>query len=238
MRLYKLIFISVALLTTTLLSGYRIMEQSNPEITQTGLALAINNTTVTYKTTTLPDLDTFVRSVTNGNADQVVGVYVPGTLALPAVQQPKNDPNFVSRDPDVVTQFDAVSKFDSVGLLAHNYLAGDYFYDLMKSQVVIIVYGNGARSYYKVSEVQQYQALSPTSPQSDFIDLSDPEQRKMSAGELFSRVYTLTNRVIFQTCILRNGDPSWGRMFVIATPMEEGTALQPATWRERIISLF
>jgi hypothetical protein len=166
------------------------------------------------------DLDFFTQSVVNGNSTQVVGVYVPGTLALPIHQQPLDNTNFVSTEPDVVTQFRAAERFQTVGLLAHNYLAGEQFYNMRQEQVVILIFGDGTQRYYQVQDIQKYQALSPTSPQSDFIDLSDPLSRRITAGDVFNRVYTQGDRVVFQTCIQNNGDPSWGRMFVIASPLE------------------
>jgi hypothetical protein len=188
--------------------------------------------------TDLPALNDFVQSVMNGNANQVVGVYVPGTVALPIIQQPRNDANFVSRDPEIITQFDAASRFKTIGLLAHNYLAGTHFYNMRMDQVVIVVYGNGRLSYYRISEVQQFQALTPNSPQSDFLDLGHPNSGTMSAGDLFNRMYTQGDRVVFQTCILANGDSSWGRMFVIATPLEAGSVMQQSPLRARFLTLF
>ncbi len=165
------------------------------------------------------DLSLFAQTVMNGAPNQVVGVYVPGTLAMPILQQPDNNSNFVSGEPGVATQFRAAERFHTVGLLAHNYLAGEQFYQVAPASVVILVYGDGSLRYYQVQEVLRYQALSPNSPQSDFIDLSDPNSRKLSAGDVFNRVYTQGDRVVFQTCILNEGDASWGRMFVIATPL-------------------
>lgn len=165
------------------------------------------------------DLDFFVQAVINGNPNQVVGVYIPETLALPIRQQPDNDNNFVSTEPEVITQFRAAERFRTIGLLAHNYLAGQRFYDIQPSEMVILIYGDGSLRYYQVSTVQKYQALSPNSPQSDFIDLSDPTSSRLTAGDVFNRIYTQGDRVVFQTCILNHGDPSWGRMFITATPL-------------------
>jgi len=165
------------------------------------------------------DLDFFVQAVINGRPNQVVGVYIPETLALPIRQQPDNDNNFVSTEPEVITQFRAAERFNTIGLLAHNYLAGQRFYDIQPNETVILIYGDGSLRYYEVSTVQKYQALSPNSPQSDFIDLSDPTSRRLTAGDVFNRIYTQGDRVVFQTCILNHGDPSWGRMFITATPL-------------------
>lgn len=180
------------------------------------------------------DLDFFVQAVINGDPTQVVGVYVPGTLALPIQQQPANDNNYVSTDPEVITQFRAAERFQTVGLLAHNYLAGQRFYNIQPNEVVIIIYGDGSLRYYQVNNIQKYQALSPNSPQSDFVDLSDSTSRRLTAGDVFNRVYTQGDRVVFQTCILNNGDPSWGRMFITATPL----SVQPTSFLTPVQTIY
>lgn len=166
-----------------------------------------------------PALEAFAQSLVNGNTNQVVGVYVQGTLALPVLQQPNDNPNYVSTEDETVTQFAAANRFHTIGLLAHNYLAGTHFSNLKISDVVVVVYGNGDKKYYQVNKVERYQALSPTSPQSDFVDLNDGKNTRLTAGDVFSHVYTQGDQVVFQTCILNNGDPSWGRLFITAVPM-------------------
>lgn len=183
-------------------------------------------------------LNSFVQNIENGKREDVVGVFVPGTLALRIRQQPDNNANFVSTEPEIITQFNAASSFKTIGLLAHNYLAGTHFYDLKKDQTVIIVYGDGNLKYYKVNQIQRYQALTPTSPQSDFVDLNNTSEQRLSAGDVFQRIYTNGNQVVFQTCILNNGDPSWGRLFIIATPVENGPSTMAVPQHSRFFAFF
>ena len=185
-----------------------------------------------------PALERFVSSVINGDAERIVGVYVANTMALPIIQQPDNNPNFVSTKPETITQFDAASRFQTIGLLAHNYLAGTHFSDLQPQQLVTVVFGDGRLSYYQVEEVQRYQALSPNSPQSDFVDLNNDGNEQITAADVFQRVYTLGDRVVFQTCIFNDGDPSWGRLFIIATPLETAPTSMMFPLRPRILALF
>ena len=107
--------------------------------------------------------------------------------------------------------------YGTVGILAHNDLAGAQFYDVQMSQYAIIVYGDGSLEYYVISGVEKYQALSPTSTFSDFINL-DGSNEQLSAGALFNRIYAPGNRLVLQTCMEAQGDASWGRMFLIAEP--------------------
>lgn len=162
-------------------------------------------------------LEDFVATVKNGNSSQIVGVYVPGVIALPVSQQPQNNAGFVTRNSDEVTQFSTARQYGTIGLLAHNDLAGAEFYNIELDQYAIVVYGDGSIEYFVIHDIQKYQALSPTSTYSDFINLANP-QEQLSAGSLFSRIYGSGNRLVFQTCIEGNGDASWGRMFIIAEP--------------------
>lgn len=165
-----------------------------------------------------PFFDTLVASLTNGNANQVVGVYVEDLLALRVVQQPASDPAYVSTLPNTATYFAMVTQVTgNTGLLAHNYLAGIYYFDLVPGQVVVLIYGDGRTEEYMVSEMQEYQALNPTSPTSNFVDLSSGET--LSSTDLFYIVYGGSARTTLQTCIAQGNEPSWGRLFVIA-PLE------------------
>jgi hypothetical protein len=161
--------------------------------------------------------EAFVASVTDGQAGVVRGVYAPGVLALPVRQQPANNPIYVSAENGVATQFASAAALGVTGLLAHNYLAGADFFKLAQAQEVQIVYGDGAVKPYRVTAIYRYQALDPYSPYSNFVDLSTGETK--TVGEVFGLVYTGGDHVTFQTCIANNGNPSWGRLFVIATPV-------------------
>jgi hypothetical protein len=67
-----------------------------------------------------------------------------------------------------------------------------------------------------VSEIYQYQALDPTSPYSDLIDLSNNAQ--VSMIDVFNTVYGGEAHVTFQTCIAKGRNLAWGRLFVVAYP--------------------
>ncbi len=166
--------------------------------------------------TTLPPLSAFVDQMNNGRASELRGVYVPNILADSVVQQPKGDATYVSTAPGVVTQFGPATSIGSTGLLAHNFLAGQQFPLLSRGDLIYLVYGDGHRGAYVVTQMLQYQALQPESPYSNFVDLSDGVL--MSASSLFSIAYGRPGDVVLQTCIAANGDPSWGRLFIVAEP--------------------
>jgi hypothetical protein len=162
-----------------------------------------------------PFYDRFVAAMKNGNAKQVVGVYVEGVMAFRVVQQPPSNPAFVSGANNVVTWFAMVKKSTgNNGLLAHNFLAGIKYVDLAPGQVVILVYGDGHTEEFVVDTSSEYQALNPTNPSSNFVSVANGE--RLTSASLFSRVYSGAYRTIFQTCIARDDQPSWGRLFIVA----------------------
>jgi hypothetical protein len=163
-----------------------------------------------------PGFTDFSKTVQNGEADVVRGVYVSDVLALPVVQQPADNFGYVSARISEATQFSMAAKFGNVGLLAHNNLSGSSFSQLVVGQEVRLIYGNGRVEYFVIAEILQYQALQPTNPRSTFRNLAADET--ISADQLFQRVYAGTRHVTFQTCIEASGNLSWGRLFVVATP--------------------
>src|SRR5687767_9959562 len=64
-----------------------------------------NNGPVPAVPVVLPTLDDFAASLKNGQAGQVVGVYVPQVLALPVTQQPANQAGYVNEIRGFATQF-------------------------------------------------------------------------------------------------------------------------------------
>jgi hypothetical protein len=180
----------------------------------------------------LTDLVTFIDSVKNGSSNELVGVFVPGVLALPVVQQPPGDLYGVSSEPGVVTQYGAAEHFGNVGLLAHNNLAGALFFNLKLGQKVTLVYGNGHSRDYTITSFRQFQATIPDSPYSNFIDLDLPGSAPVRSSDIFNLIYTGGEKVIFQTCIARDGVASWGRIFITATPQQEDLSPLQLPWMQ------
>lgn len=180
----------------------------NPDSTQ-----AIGSTEAEF-----PKLAEFSRSVQNGEASVLRGVYVANVLTLPVVQQPEDHPYFVSNRNGEVTQFEMASRHGSIGLLAHNTLSGRTFSSLTIGQEVHLIYGDGRLEYYEVKQILRFQALEPESVSSSFRNLDRNEI--LSASEMFNRAYVGGDRLVFQTCIESEGNVSWGRLFIVAVPKE------------------
>ena len=146
------------------------------------------------------------------------GVHVEDVMDLPIVQQPVDQPYYVSDRNGEVTEFSLVEKYGSTGLLAHNTLSGKTFSQLAVGQEIHLVYQNGRVDDFVVTQVLRFQALQPDSISSAFRNLHEDET--LTAAEMFNRAYVGGNRLVFQTCIDAEGNASWGRLFVIAMPKE------------------
>jgi hypothetical protein len=68
-----------------------------------------------------------------------------------------------------------------------------------------------------VTEIRNFQALSPDSTQSSFVDLASGE--KLSNSELFHSIFDGSDTVVLQTCIAQGDVSTWGRMFITAVPL-------------------
>ena len=167
----------------------------------------------------LPNFSDFVRSVQSGEENVVRGVYVPNVMAYRVAQQPLDNPGFLSSKEDRVTQFRMAAGYGTVGLVAHNYLAGESFFNLEVGDEVRIVYGDSKVETFVVYEILQYQALQPNSPYSSFRNLDRDET--LTVNQMFKRVFVSDGYVTFQTCIEKDGASTWGRLIVIAIPKAE-----------------
>ncbi len=192
---------------------------SEPQPTPESVTIT-DDTTVSLVTGETPDelplpvFDQFVQSVVNGEGDQRVGVFVEDLFSFPIIQQPANEPAWISSNFGEVTEFRIVrQQTGNEGLLAHNYLAGSQFFSLKPGDIAEIVLGDGSVIEFEIVAVEDYQALTPNSPTSDFLDLATGQ--KLSASDLFYRVYGGNLTLTFQTCINRNNLSTWGRTFII-----------------------
>jgi hypothetical protein len=159
----------------------------------------------------------FIEQVAYEEYPGLAGVFVEEVMALPVVQQPEGDSLYVSRSLGNVTQFQSAAGHGVTGLLAHNYLSGDLFFGLELGQEVNLVYGDGQVSRYLVEDIQSYEKLEGDFYTSNYVNLETGEE--VTTPELFRRMYTGLDKVTFQTCIKNGSDWSWGRIFIVATPL-------------------
>lgn len=151
-------------------------------------------------------------------ADSLRRVQVQDVLDLAVVPQPAGSPYYVSDRRGEATQFAMVSRYGNIGLLAHNTLSGKHFSKLSIGQEVQLTYRDGREELFVIKHILRFQALDPESVSSSFRNLDRNE--RLSAGEMFNRIYVGNRRLVFQTCIEAEGNISWGRLFVVALPKE------------------
>jgi len=167
------------------------------------------------------NFDNFIATVSNGKANQVTGIYAEGVLAYSVRRQPAGNLGYVSEGANDVTEFALAAQYGTQGFLAHNYLAGASFSQLSVGQIVTLVYGDGSTASFRIDVIRRYQALSPNSTQSRFVDLETGKE--LSASDVFFAVYNGESAVVLQTCIAKDGIGSWGRLFVQASPISSAT---------------
>ena len=166
----------------------------------------------------LPSLISFIETVKNGDPAVLRGVYVPNVMAFAVEQQPAGYAAYVSSAEGTVTQFSIASEVGNIGLLAHNTHAGAVFSNIQRGSLIFLVYGDGRTETFRARSVQPYQALEPYNPYSRFRDLET--QTTLTAEELFNKVYRGEYHLTLQTCIEKDGNLSWGRLFILAFPIQ------------------
>jgi len=169
------------------------------------------------ETLEVQDFSSFLSEVQTGAVEQITGLYVPDVFAFPVIQQPPGHPEFVSSSDQELTQFGMATEYGSLGLLAHNTLAGEEFSKITPDMLIIVITGDGHYSIYIVKEIRRFQAYSPFSPYSNFYDLDTGDI--LTATDVFRQTYMVQGSVILQTCIASKGIDNWGRLFIIATPV-------------------
>ena len=166
----------------------------------------------------LPSLRNFISRVENGQNLTVRGVYIPGFLALPVVQQPGGNSGYVSREAETATQFQLAARNNVIGLLAHNFLSGKDFFRLSEGLQVMVVRGDGSIDRYRVTGVHELQKLSPGSNWSHYVDLKSGE--RLTTYQVFNQFYQGEHHLTFQTCLEKDGLETWGLRFVVAEPVQ------------------
>lgn len=154
------------------------------------------------------------------------GVLISDGGEIPVVQQPIGDSNYVSKNDGEVTQFASATQYGNIGLLAHNYLSGRSFSQIQIGQEVALEYSDGSVENYVVTQILRYKALDPKSPYSSFQNV-DNQDEILTVDQMFDRAYQGDRHVTFQTCIAAEGNSSWGRLFIIASPEPNHLGIDP-----------
>jgi hypothetical protein len=117
----------------------------------------------------------------------------------------------VTNNPGEVTRFPLTQ---SITFLAHNNLEGQHFGEIEIGDIILYLDGDPeTKGMYEVVEIVEAQASDPWSEYTNL--LIDGEW--MTPAQAYDRVgYTDPEKLVLQTCIEKDGNWSWGRLFVIA----------------------
>ena len=168
----------------------------------------------------LPALNSFIETVKNGKTSELRGVYVSNVMALSIIQQPAGSPGYVSKTELVATQFRTAAQLGNIGLLAHNTHAGSFFSNIKTGDLIVLVYGDGHTQNFMVNSIQRFQAMDPLNQYSQFKELDTTNSSLLSAEKLFNKMYRGDYHLTLQTCIEKDGNTSWGRLFIYASPVK------------------
>jgi hypothetical protein len=164
------------------------------------------------------ELDAFIGTVTTGDANRITGLFVPDYGGFFVIQQPISQDGIVSPMEDVLTQFHRPAANGVIGLLAHNFAAGKWFDQFSIGSLLFVIYGDGRNDQYQLKESLRFQALDGTSSTTDFVDLTTGAVR--SVDQVYDQVYAGKPHLTLQTCIKQTDDLDWGRLFLLAEPIE------------------
>lgn len=142
-------------------------------------------------------------------------------------QQPADGETYVSPSAGTVTQFQtALNRWSSIGILAHNNLAGASFFSLEVGDRITVEFDNGLPRDFEVYDIRQYQDVSDDQSFSLFDQVGDGSNDVFSTLTVMSAVYGNAGYLTLQTCIARGNSSHWGVEFVLARPVKKPS--QPA----------
>jgi hypothetical protein len=117
----------------------------------------------------------------------------------------------VTNNPGEVTLFPLTQ---SITFLAHNNLEGQHFGQIEIGNLILYLDGDPeTMGMYKVVEIIEAQASDPRSEYTNLLI----DGKWLTPEQTYDRVgYTDPEKLVLQTCIERDGNWSWGRLFVVA----------------------
>lgn len=140
-------------------------------------------------------------------------LHIPrANLTLEIELQPVGQPSYVTNVPGKVTLFRQTLARNALVFIIHNDLGGTRLYD---TKIGDLIYVSSAqdRVYYEVIHIYRFRADQPTDPFSDLFELETGERFTVDAA--YDLVFP-GGYVTIETCIIRNGDVNWGRIFIQA----------------------
>lgn len=144
------------------------------------------------------------------------------------VQQPPGQEEYVDPNYDVITEFSELSEEEEKQarwFLAHiQGKAGQEIAQLRQGMRIRFEMEGGEVQEYEIAGVVRYQATEPNSSTAPLIEVNENLETigiPLSNRAVKRGLFGLANGgIILQTCIENGGNSSWGRIFVVAQPLE------------------
>lgn len=140
------------------------------------------------------------------------------------LRQPPNQPGWITNQIGQVNTFRLAMEHGCLGILAHNYLAGQHFKDIQPNQIVEIIYDDDWIKLYEITAIHRFRATRPNSPYSSFVSIEKDgvASELIKYNRLFDRMYASnTGKLVMQTCIALGDNPTWGRLFIIGKLVDQ-----------------
>ena len=112
--------------------------------------------------------------------------------------------SLIINSPTVPISEGYVSQFTYDVFVAHNHLDGKYFSEIEIGDM--LRYYSDEWNDYKVTDIRKMQAITPAL----FLE----GDTYYTVPQIYQKIYS--RDLVLQTCIYKDGDPAWGRLFVIA----------------------
>jgi len=135
------------------------------------------------------------------------------SLSYIVIPQPPNDNGFVSSIDRTVTQFQMPYKrSNTLGFLAHNYIAGRDFSSVSIGDRLEYI---GLKNDNRNATVKQIIDCSKLDQKGTKFSCPSISKKPLTEAQLYNYIYKPSNRFVLQTCIGKDKDMEWGRKFII-----------------------
>jgi len=143
-----------------------------------------------------------------GTAEELIStINFPDMPPVVIIQQPTGDYGFVSSAEYAVTEYNIPGGGNTI-FLAHSFTETGRAILRLKIGDRVIIDKN-----YVVVRIYEFEAVKPTDGYSPMIYTETGET--LSSSRALDMVFSNPEQVVFQTCIEKNYNPYWGRLFVV-----------------------
>lgn len=155
-------------------------------------------------------LSVFIEKIRD-NTINLRGLYAESIVELKIVQSPTNT---LSMKADEVLELSISEQLGNTILVAHNTLGGKNFKYLTLGQTIYTIKGNGSYEKSIIIEIAEFESLSNNLYKESSTGLIFTDM------QLVERFFFGNKHVLLQTCVEKDYNYGWGRLFIVAIPQE------------------